>query len=129
MLVSLYNGNVHIWDYETQELVKSFEVCEGLPVRAAKFITRRNWIVTGSDDRFIRVFNYNTLEKVHQFEAHAGYVRSIAVHPTQSDILTSGDDKKVKQWDWEDKWQLKRTFEGRGNWVWKSRNKTLTFRS
>ncbi len=27
MLVSLYNGNVHIWNYENQQLVKSFEVC------------------------------------------------------------------------------------------------------
>ena len=26
MLVSLYNGNVHIWNYENQQLVKSFEV-------------------------------------------------------------------------------------------------------
>ena len=28
MLVSLYNGNVHIWNYESQQLVKSFEVGE-----------------------------------------------------------------------------------------------------
>lgn len=26
MLASLYNGNVHIWNHETQQLVKSFEV-------------------------------------------------------------------------------------------------------
>ena len=49
MLVSLYNGNVHIWNYESQQLVKSFEVCD-LPVRAAQFVPRKNWVVTGSDD-------------------------------------------------------------------------------
>jgi len=49
MLVSLYNGNVHIWNYESQQLVKSFEVCE-LPVRAAVFVPRKNWVITGSDD-------------------------------------------------------------------------------
>lgn len=26
MLVALYNGNVHVWNYENQQLVKSFEV-------------------------------------------------------------------------------------------------------
>lgn len=26
MLVSLYNGHVHIWNYESQSLVKTFEV-------------------------------------------------------------------------------------------------------
>ena len=45
MLVSLYNGNVHIWNHESQQLVKSFEVCE-LPVRAAIFVPRKNWVVT-----------------------------------------------------------------------------------
>lgn len=37
----------------------------------------------------IRVFNYNTLERVHMFEAHSDYIRCIAVHPTQPYILTS----------------------------------------
>lgn len=37
----------------------------------------------------IRVYNYNTLERLHKFEAHSDYIRSIAVHPTQSYILTS----------------------------------------
>lgn len=88
MLCSLYQGNVNIWNYESQTLVKSFEVCD-LPVRAAKFIPRKNWVVTGSDDMQVRVFNYNTLERVHAFEAHSDYIRSIAVHPTQPFILTS----------------------------------------
>ncbi|PIO56755.1 WD domain, G-beta repeat protein, partial [Teladorsagia circumcincta] len=73
LLAALYNGNVHIWNYDNQQLVKSFEVCD-LPVRAAKFIPRKNWVVTGSDDMHIRIFNYNTLERVHQFEAHSDYL-------------------------------------------------------
>ena len=65
MLVSLYNGNVHIWNYESQvsfkplnvdlhvhvfyfkTLIKSFEVTD-LPVRAARFVARKSWVVTGS---------------------------------------------------------------------------------
>lgn len=69
-------------------MVKTFEVCD-VPVRTAKFVPRKNWVVTGSDDMQIRVYNYNTLERVHSFEAHSDYVRSIAVHPTQPFILTS----------------------------------------
>ena len=37
----------------------------------------------------LRVFNYNTLEKVEMFEAHSDYIRSIIVHPTQPYVLTS----------------------------------------
>ena len=28
MLASLYNGNVHVWNYESQTLVKTFEVTD-----------------------------------------------------------------------------------------------------
>lgn len=72
-------------------VMMSRQVCD-LPVRAAVFVPRKNWIVTGSDDMQIRVFNYNTLERVHAFEAHSDYVRCIVVHPTQPYILTSSGE-------------------------------------
>ncbi|XP_073249893.1 coatomer subunit beta'-like isoform X4 [Porites lutea] len=116
MLASLYNGNVHVWNYESQALVKTFEVTD-LPVRTAKFVPRKNWIVTGSDDMMLRVFNYNTLERVHGFEAHSDYLRSIAVHPSQPYILTSSDDMLIKLWDWEKKWLCSQIFEGHTHYV------------
>lgn len=116
MLASLYNGNVHVWNHESQLLVKSFEVCD-LPVRAAKFVPRKNWIITGSDDMQIRVFNYNTLERVHIFEAHSDYIRSIVIHPTQPFILTSSDDMLIKLWNWEKQWSCTQVFEGHTHYV------------
>jgi coatomer subunit beta' len=53
----------------------------------------------------IRVFNYNTHEKVTTFEAHPDYIRCIAVHPTQSFVLTGSDDMTVKLWNWEKGWK------------------------
>ena len=57
MLASLYNGNVHIWNIETQTLVKSFEVCD-LPVRCARFVARKSWVVVGSDDMQVKLKEY-----------------------------------------------------------------------
>ena len=37
----------------------------------------------------IRVYNYNTLERVHAFDAHTDYIRSLAVHPSQPLLLSS----------------------------------------
>uniref|UniRef100_A0AAG5D315 WD repeat-containing protein 55 homolog n=1 Tax=Anopheles atroparvus TaxID=41427 RepID=A0AAG5D315_ANOAO len=116
MLCALYNGHVHVMNYENQQLVKDFEVCD-LPVRCARFVARKNWILTGSDDMQVRVFNYNTLEKVHSFEAHTDYVRCIAVHPTQPLILTCSDDMLVKLWNWEKMWSVQRVFEGHTHYV------------
>eukprot|EP00731_Ephydatia_muelleri_P015251 Em0008g971a len=116
MLASLYNGNVHVWNHETQALVKSFEVTD-LPVRVAKFVVRKSWVVAGSDDMQVRIFNYNTLEKVHSFEAHSDYIRSIIVHPTHPYILTSSDDMTIKLWDWDKKWACSQVFEGHSHYV------------
>ena len=63
-----------------------------------------NILLALQDDMHVRVYNYNTLERVNQFEAHSDYLRSIAVHPTQPYILTSSgefncqkcSEKKIK---------------------------------
>ncbi len=86
-------------------------------MRTAKFIARKNWIVCGSDDLVIRVFNYNTLEKVTQFTAHSDYIRSLAIHPTRPFLLSSSDDLSIKLWDWERAWKQVATFEGHSHYV------------
>lgn len=61
VLCGLYSGHLNIWNYMNDTLVKTFEVVE-LPIRCAKFIARKQWVVCGSDDMVIRVYNYNTME-------------------------------------------------------------------
>ncbi|KAK9451268.1 coatomer WD associated region-domain-containing protein [Limtongia smithiae] len=116
ILTTLYSGNAQIWSYETQALVKTFDVTE-VPIRAGRFIARKNWFVVGSDDFQLRVFNYNTSEKVAQFEAHPDYIRAIAVHPTQSFVLTASDDMTIKLWNWEKDWRCIQVFEGHSHYV------------
>lgn len=53
----------------------------------------------------VKVFNYNTHEKVVSFEAHVDYIRSVAVHASQPLVLTSSDDMTIKLWDWEKGWK------------------------
>jgi coatomer subunit beta' len=75
-------------------------------VRAAKFIARKNYMIAGSDDMQLRVFNYNTHEKIHSWDAHSDYVRCVAVHPTQPYVLSGSDDMTIRLWDWEKNWKL-----------------------
>ena len=109
-------GHAHIWSYETQSTVKTFELTD-LPVRAGRFVARKNWIVCGSDDFQLRVYNYNTSEKITSFEAHPDYIRAIVVHPTQPFILTASDDMTIKLWDWERGWKCVQVFEGHGHYI------------
>ena len=77
-----FYGQVFLWDYETGNMVKSFDICE-LPVRCAKalhsfatfsqsslthlplIIPRKQWFITALDDMQIRIFNYNTVSSSH----------------------------------------------------------------
>ncbi|CAL9182937.1 unnamed protein product [Musa hybrid cultivar] len=97
-------------------MVKSFEVTE-LPVRSAKFIARKQWVVAGADDMFIRVYNYNTMDKIKVFEAHTDYIRCVAVHPTLPCVLSSSDDMLIKLWDWDKGWMCTQIFEGHSHYV------------
>eukprot|EP01107_Rhizomastix_libera_P000616 TRINITY_DN111_c0_g1_i1.p1 TRINITY_DN111_c0_g1~~TRINITY_DN111_c0_g1_i1.p1 ORF type:complete len:913 (-),score=245.43 TRINITY_DN111_c0_g1_i1:52-2769(-) len=117
VLCALFSGVVNVWNYETKTLVKTFEVSDQLPVRTAKFIARKQWVVTGSDDCLLRVFNYNNMSKVKTVEAHNDFVRCIAVHPSQSLVLTSSDDMSIKLWDWDKNWTNLMLFDGHTHYV------------
>lgn len=112
----MYDGHVFIYDYETSAVVKTFEVTDQ-PVRCAVFVPRKQWIIVGADDMFIRCYNYNTMEKVKLFEAHIDYIRSITVHPTLPVFVTCSDDMLVKAWDWEKGWECTMLFEGHSHYV------------
>lgn len=86
-------------------------------VRSAKFIPRKQWVVACSDDMFIRVYNYNTMDKVKQFEAHTDYIRCVIVHPTLPYVLSCSDDMLIKLWDWEKGWICTQIFEGHSHYV------------
>ena len=113
---ALYSGNVFIWNYDSESIVRTFEVSE-VPVRNAKFIERKNWFVCGTDDMHIRIYNYNTCEKVKEFEAHTDYIRCITVHPTLPFIMSASDDMSIKLWDWDNQWGNSIIFEGHTH-VW-----------
>lgn len=105
-----------IHDYESDSLVKSFEVSE-LPVRCAKFVERKPWFIAAGDDMRIRVYNYQTLEIIMTFEGHTDYIRSLEVHPTLPYVLSSSDDMTIKLWDWERGLDCIQTFEGHTHYV------------
>ena len=60
ILTTLYSGKANVWDYSTATIIKTFDLTD-VPVRAGRFIARRNWIVCGSDDFQLRIVGTSTL--------------------------------------------------------------------
>ncbi|WVQ76552.1 hypothetical protein IAR50_006222 [Cryptococcus sp. DSM 104548] len=116
VICGLYNGQVKIWDYESGTDVKTFEVTD-VPVRCVRYIARKNWFVSGSDDFQLRVYNISTGEKITSFEAHPDYIRCLTVHPTLPLVLTGSDDMTIKCWDWDKGWRCVQIFEGHTHYI------------
>lgn len=100
----------------TQTCIRTLEAST-FPIRTVKFLCNKHWILAGSDDFQVRVFNYNTMEKVKAFEAHNDFIRAIIVHPTEPYIITSADDAKIKIWNYESGFSLKRTLNEHQHFV------------
>jgi len=65
----------------------------------------------------LRVYNYNTMEKVKEWEAHTDYIRFVEVHPNRPYVLSSSDDMSIKLWDWDKDWECVQVFESHVHYV------------
>ncbi|VDN32862.1 unnamed protein product [Cylicostephanus goldi] len=61
-----YDRNVSVWTYDGQQIVKSFT-----------FASRKGWIVTGSDNMHVRIFDYNCFDLFHHFQTHSDYLKRV----------------------------------------------------
>ncbi|KEP67192.1 UNVERIFIED_CONTAM: COPI protein, putative [Hammondia hammondi] len=117
LLSALYDGRLQIHDYTTHALVKEIDASP-LPLRTAKFIVKRQWMICGGDDCALRVFNIHTLEKVKEIpNAHGDYIRHISVHAAKPLVLSSSDDMTVKLWHYEKNWQKLASYEQHTHYV------------
>jgi len=71
----------------------------------------------GSDDNMVRIFNYNTAEKIKTIEEHTDYIRNINVHPTQSFVLSCADDDTILMFDWDKNWSRVNTFRDHEHYI------------
>jgi coatomer subunit beta' len=87
------------------------------PVRCAKFIARKQWLSVGADDTKIRVYNYNTSEKLKVIDEHTDFIRYLAVHPQLPYVLSCSDDQTIKLFDWDKSWQKINSYEDHEHYI------------
>jgi WD40 repeat protein len=70
-------------------------------VTCIAFSPNREWIVSGSEDHTIKVWELSTGQEIRTLAGHAGFfVRSIAISPDGKFLASAGDDI-IKLWDVE----------------------------
>ncbi|KAJ0959721.1 hypothetical protein J5N97_000612 [Dioscorea zingiberensis] len=76
-----------------------FEVTDLLSTISKIYILAKQWIVAGSDDMFIEVYNYNTMDKVKVFEAHTDYIRVVIGYDEGTVLIKLGREVPVASMD------------------------------
>ena len=88
---------------------ESFKL-SNLPICCAQFIAHNQWFVVASDDMKIRIYNYNTMEKIREVEAHQHYIRLLEVRPYLPYVLSCSHDVSIKLWDWNQEFECTQFF-------------------
>ncbi|KAL8435645.1 hypothetical protein Efla_007278 [Eimeria flavescens] len=129
LLCGLYDGHLKICNFSSLQLIADIDVSP-LPLRAAAFVPRRDWVACAGDDCSIRCFSLHTQEKIQEVaNAHKDYIRHLDIHPTRGLALSSSDDMTIKLWDMDQGWLRLCSFEAHAHYVmqtaWHPRDSTI----
>ncbi|KAH0615464.1 hypothetical protein JD844_004741 [Phrynosoma platyrhinos] len=91
-----------LWDYSKGKCLKTYtgHKNEKYCIFANFSVTGGKWIVSGSEDNLVYIWNLQTKEIVQKLQGHTDVVISTACHPTENIIASAAleNDKTIKLW-------------------------------
>jgi len=88
-----------IFDYVQKMLIDTY-TGHGGPVRSVDFHISQPIFVSGSDDKTIKIWNYESKKCQYTLEGHKDYVRTVQFHKELPWIISAADDMTIRIWNW-----------------------------
>ncbi len=94
------HGKIQLWDASTEHQFEDWgDDPEDKDILALAFSLDKKILVSGSEDKIVRLWDTETRAKIATLEGHEGSVAAVAFSP-DGKILATGDSRKViKVWD------------------------------
>ncbi|KAK4346716.1 hypothetical protein RND71_033055 [Anisodus tanguticus] len=96
------NHQQRLWNFSTGKVLKTYtgHVNSKYCVSSTFSITNGKYIVSGSEDNCIHMWELQSRKIVQKLEGHTDTIISVSCHPTQNMIASGslGNDKTVKIW-------------------------------
>ncbi|XP_023376823.1 WD repeat-containing protein 5 [Pteropus vampyrus] len=102
ILAATLDNTLKLWDYSKGKCLKTYtgHKNEKYCIFANFSVTGGKWIVSGSEDSLVYIWNLQTKEVVQKLQGHTDVVISTACHPTENIIASAAleNDKTIKLW-------------------------------
>jgi WD40 repeat protein len=98
LAIGLRSGEIKLFDSET---LNQLTILNGhfKPVLSVSFNKDNKYLVSGSSDQMIKVWNVNTQKEIKSLiNEHKGTVKAVSFNPTTNTFATTGEDKLIKIW-------------------------------
>jgi coatomer subunit beta' len=94
--VALLNGTVVVFDAKDLSIVRTICVDPQMPIRCVRWISSIGLLIAAGDNHAVSLFDHTTGSLIaSRIDAHADYVRQIAIHPTKAEFLSCSDDQTI----------------------------------
>lgn len=94
-------GELIIWDLAKQAPLRTFKDVHSDVVYGVAFSADGKWIASGSADKFVKVHEVATGNKVKSFEGHTHHVLGVCWKPDSKQLVSAAADNSLKQWSME----------------------------
>ncbi len=94
---SSFDKTVKIWDLDNKKLLATLKT--SLILQHVAFSPTGEYLVTGGKDKFVRIWNTTSFEKIFAFDSHSEALACFAILPDGEAIATVAADGEIKLWD------------------------------
>ena len=92
---------IYVEENELSKLLEDTKTLSGHnnSVRSVAITPDRKYIVSGSDDNTIKIWDFNSGKEIKTLSGHNNEVMSVAITPDEKYIVSGSADKTIKIWD------------------------------